>query len=200
MQLSFRNFLLFLLKRSLIISISTIMVMCIFYSISKYLIPPSYTATAQLFVNNQQSIKPSDISALEYSQKIVNTYICFLNTNAFYNNVIDESGLPYTSMQLNKCTSIVVLNNTEIFQISVTTNSANDSYKLVYTMENLAPEFINHIKNSSDLLLLDPVIYNPIPSSPNIYQFSCLGALIGCSLSLGFILLWQKYVSIKSFE
>jgi len=193
MKLSLRDFLLLLFRRSIIISISTILVMFIFYGVSKYLIAPSYTATAQLFVNDQQSVEPSDINELDYSQKIVNTYVCFLKTHVFYSKVIEKSGLAYKSTQLNKCTSIVVINNTEIFQINVTTKSASDSYKLVSAMQELAPEFIKCTKNTSDLIILDPVIYNPNPSSPNVFQNTCLGALLGCSLSISFIVLWTRF-------
>ena len=98
-------------------------------------------------INSYNSTTEENLNELDYAQKIVNTYINFLQTQSFYQKVLDQSGLSYTKEELAKMTEIKTVNSTEIFEISVTSKSQEDSYKLVQVMQVVAPELIGQIKD-----------------------------------------------------
>jgi capsular exopolysaccharide synthesis family protein len=146
---------------------------------SKLILNPSYTASVLLYVLPDDSETGVNLNELNYAQKVVTTYINFLNTNVFYEKVQDDTGLYYTINQLKNMTSVKTVNNTEIFQISVTTHSAEDAYTLAESMERIAPQLIKSIKPSATISVVDPVIFPDKPSGPNIIKNTVLGGISG---------------------
>lgn len=199
MEFSLKGILSLLLKRSIIIFLCTLFGMGVFYSINKSNAHPTYTASSQLYVYAKVTTQTTDISELYYAQKAVNTYINILKTNVFFGKVIEKAGVSYTPGQLSACTSIKVVDNTEIFQISVTTSSAYESYKLVSAMQDVAPNYIRSIKNSTEISIVDPAVFNPVPTVPNILLNTILGAMLGCISCIGVIFLLEFLdVRVKS--
>lgn len=113
-----------------------------FYIVSRYILPPNYTASVLLYVSTGETTSTSDINELNYAQKVVNTYISFLQTKVFYTRVLEDTKLNYSQKQLKKMTDIKAVNNTEIFEITVSSYSAQTSYQRVEAMQRIAPVMI----------------------------------------------------------
>lgn len=190
-----------IMKRMIFILIVTIACFCSFFLYSKIIIRPSYTATLQMYVNPNTTESITSLSDINYAQKLVNTYINFLQTNTFYNQVSEASGLNYTPKQIKLMTQIKAINNTEIFSISVTSHDPNDSYNLVVLMEEIAPAIIKNIKYTAEISVVDPAVLPTIPSKPNILSNTIMGGLSGLILSIAFVVLWEIIdVKLKSQE
>lgn len=191
MEFSINDIISLLWKRFVLIIFCTLAGLCTFFAFTRVAINPTYSASVQLYVNSNDTTSSIDLNELYYAQKVVTTYINFLKTKVFYAQVIEESGLNYTTGELKNMTEINSVNNTEIFQISVTTNSAEDSYKLVTAMQKLAPELIKSIKTSAEISVVDPVVYPMGPSGPNILFNTAIGGLLGFFLSVSITFLWE---------
>jgi len=189
MEFSFKEILEILAKRFVFIAICTFVGICVFFINSKYIIKPTYVASVQMYVNPNETTYSADLNELNYAQKVVTTYINFLQTKVFYKQVIDESKLNYTPMQLKAMTHIKAINNTEIFEISVTTTNPNDAYKLVDAMKKIAPVLIKSIKETSQISVVDPPTLPTAPSSPNILKNTLVGGMFGFVLSIAVSLL-----------
>lgn len=190
-----------IMKKKTFILIITMVCLCSFFIYSKFVMKPSYTATLQMYVNPNTKESITSLSDINYAQKLVNTYINFLQTNTFYNQVIEASGLNYTVKELKLMTEIKAINNTEIFSISVTTHHPNDSYRLVLIMEEIAPTLIKSIKYTAEISVVDPAVLPTIPSKPNILSNTILGGLSGLILSIAFFILWEILdVKLKNQE
>lgn len=188
-----------IMKRRIFILIATIACFCSFFLYSKFIIKPLYTATLQMYVNPNNKESITSLSDINYAQKLVNTYINFLQTNTFYNQVSEASGLGYTQKQLKLMTEIKEINNTEIFSISVTSPDPEDSYNLVVIMEQIAPVLIQSIKYTAEISVVDPAVLPTTPSKPNILSNTIIGGLSGLILSIAFVLLWEIIdVKLKS--
>lgn len=185
MEISFTEMLSILLRRIVIIIIGTMIGLLLFYAMNKYLISPYYTSSVQLYVNSRdESDAASELTSLTYAQKVVNTYINFLQTQSFYSKVCKESGLHYSAGEVRTYTKIRPVNNTEIFSISVTTKHAKDTYQLVLAMQKLAPELIQEIKgNDAKICVVDPAVFPTSRSGPNIRQNTLVGGTLGLFLS-----------------
>lgn len=191
-----------LCKRMLWIVLITLFAVTGTFAVNKYLISESYTASVQLYVNTQDDqAQKIDLNELNYAQKVVNTYINFLKTKVFYNMLIEETRLPYTVDMLKDCIRITVVSNTEIFQVSVTTGSAKDSFELAEAVQNLAPDFIKSIRNTTEISVVDPVVMPQQPSGPHVFLNTAIGGLIGFVLSIMLVFVWELIdVNVKDEE
>lgn len=193
MEISFAELVSILIKRIKLISIGTLLGLFLFYALNKYLIDPFYTASVQLYVSSTEGTDAaSDLNSLNYAQKVVNTYINFLQTQTFYSRVSNESGLNYTADQIKYMTKIKSVNNTEIFSISVTTNDANDTYILVSTMQKIAPELIREIKGEgATICVVDSAVFPIGPAGPNIKMNTLIGGILGLFMAAMASIAWE---------
>ncbi len=189
------------LKRIVWIIVSLFIGLSASFIYSKYIINPSYTASVQLYVLPDASETSAGLNELNYAQKVVTTYINFLNTNVFFERIQDNTELNYSISQLKNMTSVKTVNNTEIFKISVTSHSAQDSYTLAESMQRIAPELITSIKPSAKISVVDPVTFPAGPSGPNIIKNSMVGGMLGFVISVIIIFLIEILdVNIKDKE
>lgn len=193
MELSFTEMLSIFLKRIVVILAGTVIGLVIFYSCNKYMISPFYSASVQLYVSSKDSADAaSDLNSLTYAQKVVNTYINFLQTQTFYSKVSNESGLNYSAAQIRAMTKIKPVNNTEIFSISVVAKNAKDTYQLVSAMQKVAPELIREIKgDDARICVVDEAVYPTSPSGPNIRQNTVMGGVVGLFLAAIISIAWE---------
>lgn len=201
MEFTLKEIIELLYKRIKLIAVCTAAGLCIAFVISSYITRPTYTATVQMYVNPADAETAHNINELNYAQKVVATYINFLRTKVFYQQVIEKSNLAYSPGQLKQMTDIHSVNNSELFQISVTTYSPEDSFMLVETMQNLVPEFINNIKATAKISIVDPVVMPTAPSGPNIMRNTMVGGMIGFIFSTIISILWELIdTNVKSQE
>lgn len=201
MEFTVKEIIKLILKRLIWIILCLFAGLLISFIFSRYIINPSYTAYVQLYVIPDDTEASLNLNELNYAQKVVTTYINFLNTNVFYHDIQEESNLNYSINELKHMTTIKTINNTEIFQISVTSSSARDSYTLVETMQRIAPQLIKSIKPSAQISVVDPVSVPTKPSSPNILKNTLIGGMLGLVLSIIFSFLWEIFdVNIKEKE
>lgn len=169
------------------------------FTISRFFIKPSYTASVQMYVDPNNSTTSADLTKLTYAQKVVATYINFLETKVFYQQVLDKCKLPYTMNEIKDMTHIQAVNNTEIFQINVTSRSANDSFVIVQAMQEIAPSLIGSIKNAAEISVVDPVIMPSEPSSPDILSNTLLGGVLGLFVSTLLSVIWEIFnIKVKN--
>jgi capsular exopolysaccharide synthesis family protein len=202
MEFSFKEIVALMMKRFLLISVCTFSGLFLFLLVSSFIVRPSYTASVQLYVNpNDKEATTATLSELDYAQKVVTTYINFLKTKVFYKQVADKSTLEYTPEEIRNMTSIYAVNNTEIFQVSVTSHSPDDSYQLVYVMQQVAPRLIKSIKDTAEISVVDPVVLPTSPSEPNVLLNSLIGGFLGFIISVAVSFIWEIIdVNVKNQE
>lgn len=193
MEISFAEILSILVKRIMLIIAGTLIGLLLFFAFNKYMINSFYTASVQLYVSSTEGTDAaSDLNSLSYAQKVVNTYINFLQTQTFYSKVSNESGLNYTAGQISSMTKIKSVNNTEIFSISVTTHEANDTYILVSAMQKVAPELIREIKGEdAKICVVDAAVFPTSPAGPNIRKNTLMGGILGLFMAVMASLVWE---------
>ncbi|MDF2588415.1 MAG: hypothetical protein K0S41_2256 [Anaerocolumna sp.] len=201
MEFSLTELVAILIKRYVFIITCSVAGLFVFFMVSKFIINPSYTASVQMYVYTNETTTSANLNELNYAQKIVATYINFLQTNVFYKQVSEEGDLKYSPDELKKMTSIGVVNNTEIFRISVTTNDPNDSFKIAETMQHVAPGLIRKIKSSAEISVVDPVVLPTRQSSPNVLLNTAIGGFLGFVFSVLLSLLLEIFdIKVKGQE
>ncbi len=196
MQLSISELLQLIYKRLYLILSLTVLGGSILYMYNQYILKPVYTASVKLYVNSNNATTNESLNDLNYAQKIVNTYISFLQTQEFYKEVLEQTGLQYTTKQLAQMTSIATVNSTEIFEVSVASTSASDSFTLVSAMQKIAPKLISSIKENTKISVVDPVVYPQSASGPKVFVNTMIGSVFGFLLAI-FLCLLKKMFDVK---
>lgn len=177
-----------------IIIIVTILGAGIAFGYTFAFIKPEYTASTLLYVNNSNisvgsasfSISNADLSA---AQKLVDTYVVILKSRRVLNEVIAESGTSYTYEQLSKRISAASVNNTEVFRITVTTSSPQESEKIANIIARVLPDKISDIVLGSDVKVVDYAVIPSARSAPSYSKNTAIGAMAGLILACAAIII-----------
>lgn len=158
-----------------------------------FFVTPLYKATALMYVNSSSisvgstkvSISQGELSA---AQSLVKTYIVILNTRSTLEEVIAQSGVPYTYEELSKMVSAESVNSTEVFGITVTSPDPTEAELLANTIAQILPERIASVVEGSSARIVDYAVAPAEKASPSLRKNTLIGALLGAVLSCGIII------------
>lgn len=171
-----------LMERWWIIFTSMVAVAVMAFVFTEVFIEPSYRSEGALYVNsttNQQMQQTVTAANLTASQQLVNTYSEILKRRTFLESVAKDIDNKYSVSQLRSMISISPVNETEIMQISVTSNNPDDSYLIVHSILMRAPDELIRVVEAGSVKLLDDAKKNNVAVAPNIRQNTLIGALLG---------------------
>lgn len=148
---------------------------------SFFLITPLYTSDVSIYVNNISKGDGNTISTTELyaAQSLVDTYIAILNSRTTLLEVIDELKLDYSAQELSKKIEAKAVNNTEIFNVKVTTDDPAQSKNIANCIARVLPGKIGAVVDGSSVKVVDHPLEAKAPSSPNIPKNGIAGFMIG---------------------
>lgn len=168
------------------------------FGYSAFLVTPLYQSEAMMYVNNSSfsvgstsfSISSSELTA---AQSLVATYIVILNTRTTLEDVIRDAELEYSYEELLGMIDAQAVNNTEVFSITVTSESPQEAEQIANTIARILPEKISNIVEGSSVRVVDYAVVPAHRSSPSISRYTILGALLGIVLTCGYIVLREMF-------
>lgn len=205
-EIDIKRLVLELLYKSWIMILAAIVFATSAYVYAKTKLTPRYTASASLYVNNYDSskvnseIKKVSSNDIYTAQTLVQTYLTFLSTDRVLDEVSVRLDNKYTSSQLRGMISANVMNETEIFMVSITNTDAEEAAKIVNIIADMAPEIImNYIEGSS----VKVVDYAKVPqtrSFPVYRKYVMSGFVVGGGLAAVIVVLMFLFNSKISSE
>lgn len=192
-------------KMWLIILIS-ILCAAISFAGTYFLITPQYESSALFYVNNNSlslgdaslSIDSGDISA---SKSLVNSYIVILKSRETINDVIEHAQVNRSYVELKDMITATSVNNTEIFEVVVTSPSPTEAQKIAMAITEVLPDRIGGIIEGTSAKIVDYAVVPSSPSSPSYTVNVIVGFLIGLVLSVGIVLVQEIFdVRIRTEE
>lgn len=150
---------------------------------TRYFVTPLYESSVSFYVNNGQrtedKISNSDITA---AQSLVDTYIVILKYGTTLDDVIKDADLDCTSSQLAGKINCEAINDTEVFQVTVTDPSPAIAEKTAKSIEKILPARVADVIEGSTVRVVRSPAFPEHPSSPNIHRNVILGAFAGVLL------------------
>ncbi len=171
-----------------------------------FLVTPIYQSSAIFYVNNNAlsvgdaslSLSTGDLSA---AKSLVESYIVILKTRTTLNDVIDYSGVDRTYGELMGMISAASVNNTEIFEIIVTSEDAAEAEEIANAIAYILPKRISSIIEGTSARIVDSAVKAHSPSSPNYTINTLVGFMVGLVMMVVLIVLREIFnVSIRSEE
>ena len=156
------------------------------FSLSKFVIPPKYVSSAKLYVDvKRDENRSADINALNYAQRVIDTYIEMLVSRSFYEEIGSYISPPLPPEKIRSMISFSGVKNTEVFELKVMTKNPETSKAICEKVVELAPQKIRSLKSDASLKVVDRPNLPDQPVSPNIIKNTILGFIAG--LILGFL-------------
>ncbi len=156
------------------------------FVVARTLIIPTYESTVKIYVNNSEinvgnlSISASDLSA---SMQLVDVYEVILNTKDTMDIVIQRADLPYDHEELMKMLETTAVNDTQVFQVTVTSISPQEAQLIAATIGEVLPDVIAGIIDSADARIVEHAIVPNRRSAPSYSICTVVGAFIGCVIA-----------------
>ncbi len=156
------------------------------FGISAFVLDPTYTSRVSMYVNSntERENTIANLNDINASQKLVSTYIEILKSDNVLSKVITETGFTYTPEQIRKMLTASAVNGTEIFEVKITTEDANEAAVIANTIAAVAPEEIIRVVKAGSVELIDEAVPATSPSSPNVLLNTIIGLMLGGVLSV----------------
>ncbi len=159
------------------------------FTYSAFFIPPKYSSSIMLYVNNSSfslgssnfSISSSDLTA---AQSLVNTYTVILQNRTTYNQVIEKTGLDYSYEEIYDMVDAYAVDETEVLKVKVTCEDPYEAELIANTIADVLPDRIGEIIEGSSMKVVDLGVVNTNKVSPSITKYTEIGLLLGVLLSL----------------
>ena len=186
------------LDRAWIVAIASVVCAILTLIGTVFFVTPLYQSSAMFYVNNSSlsvgdasfSISSGDLST---SRNLVESYIVILNTRESLNDVIDYSGVSRGYWELKSMISAKAVNETEIFEVVVTSEDPVEAEKIASGIAFILPKRIASIIEGTSAKVVDAAVVPSQPSSPNYTNNTIIGFLLGFVLSVGFVVLRELF-------
>ena len=176
-------------KRAWIIALIAVLCAALALTGTLYFIAPQYQASATFYVNNNN--KPSGLSStmtyadITAAKSLVDTYLVILNTRESIESVMEYADIDSSYGEVRGMISAKGLNETEVFQVIVTSNDPEQAYKIADAITQVLPDRIAKTIEGSSAKIVDAPVVPTSKSGPSYTQNTLVGLLVGLVLSVG---------------
>lgn len=159
-------------------------------------VTPQYQATAKFYVNNSSiSVGGTSISMssgdLTASRNLVDSYIVILETRETLNDVIDYAGVNLSYKDIREMISAAAVDNTEIFQVTVTSPDPQVAEQLANAIGYILPKRITTIIEGTSAKVVEAAVVPSSPSSPSYAKNTVIGFILGMITVVAVIVIRQ---------
>lgn len=191
MTIDLKNIFYQIIRNIVKIGIITLSCAVIAYMISAFVIKPTYSASAQMLVNNRKeqsgtAITQSDINA---SSSLVNTYSIILKSHDVLEKVIDDCHLDYSAERLSRMVSVSAVNSTQVMKVTVQNGNAQEALDICADLVKLAPDAIISAMDAGSVTTVSSPYTTGRPVSPSKSKNTLIGGLLGLFVCLVFIVI-----------
>ncbi len=171
-----------------IVILSGVIVGALGFSYATFFIPPKYSSSVMLYVNNSSllgnttfSISSSELTA---AQGLVKTYTVILKNRTTLNEVIEKTGLNYTYEEVYNMLEAKSVNETEVLRVTVTNEDPYEAAAIANCIAEVLPKRISDVIEKSSMKVVDLGVVNTKKVSPSITSYTQTGILLGGLVAL----------------
>lgn len=167
---------------------ATLLFALVFLLVTVLVIHPTYRSGFTAFVNNRNS-KTDDTSALtsgdtSAAQSLAYTDAAIISSRSVIMDAAKLAGLDYEYEDLKDCVSTEVESQTQLVNVYVTMEDAQEAYNLASAIERTAPSYIADIVAGSSMKTVTEPNFPDSPYSPSKTKNTAIGALLGALLAV----------------
>lgn len=154
-----------------------------------FFITPQYTSNGALYVSSSTTTVEITQGTLTASAQLAETYAEILQRRSFLETISNSMNGKYSAAQIGEMLTVQPINETELLEVTVTSEDAFDSYWITeQILENAQEELLDIIKSGS-VEIVDEAVLPTAPSSPSVKKNTLLGFIGGAVASAAVILI-----------
>lgn len=189
--ISLKEIFVILKTRLSLILVSTLIGVVVAGILTFFVITPQYSSRAQLIVSQPQSGNGQDLNDVNYNLQILNTYKDIITEGDALGSTVQERlaseyDLKMTQGQIKESMEVEQSQDSQMFSIVVTTDSAVDAEHIANTAAEVFQETVNDILNNVDkITIISRAVADPKPVSPNNKLNIAIGLILGLLVGVG---------------
>lgn len=156
---------------------------------------PEYDSTLTLYVTADSGGEMLRLDNLNASQKLVSTYIEILKSESLLNKVYSTIDGRMTVEEIRKSIDAHSLKDTEIIEVTVTTNDPETSWLIAGKLSTAGPAEILRVVKAGDVQVIDKPIQTDKPTVEHGIKFTVLGLIGG--LLIGLVIMFIREVIVN---
>ncbi|MBR1724356.1 MAG: lipopolysaccharide biosynthesis protein [Ruminococcus sp.] len=214
MEIDLRDIFYLLLSKLPFIILITVIATIAGFAYAKMVMPVKYTSSVSIYVNNanenaMQEQDRANAADIQASKALASTYIVILNDDIVYDEVSEmlfeeydirdlekvftvayNDSEPYISAnQIRSLVSISSVNDTEVIQITATTENASLAADICTNIAEIAPELLTRVTKAGSVETIGYAKVPTAPSAPNVKRVTAIGMLLGLVLSVAIVII-----------
>lgn len=183
-EVDFRRVLFALLDHLWIILLVGVLIGAMAFGYAYFFVTPQYSASTQLYVNNNYVDSPGFTSSqLQAAQNLAYTYMVILESRTVMEEVAEESGLDYTYSEISAMIKAEPINETEVFEVTVTCENYKHAAIIANAVAHVLPERISSVVEGSSVRVVDYARESSVPVGPVYKNYAMIGAAVGILLT-----------------
>lgn len=191
-EVSLLDILRILLRRWWIIALAAIFFAIGTFVYSHFFITKQYSSSGTLYVDTSVNGRPQDLSSVNLSKQLVNSYAEILQS-VLYSEIVSSKlaadGYPYPAAVVKRSLKITPVEDTEIMKLTVTYTDPDDARIILQSILDNAPEGIQKVAKTGVVSKLDNASFSSNHVSPNVSQNTVFGGAFGA-----FVAAWIIYL------
>ena len=153
-----------------------------------FFITPTYSASTQLYVNNNYAGDAGySTGQLGAAKSLAETYMVILKSRNVLDVVAEKTQLGYSYGQLRSMVTASSVNETEVFEVRVVSGNYKHAAIIANAIAEVLPDKITAVVEGSSVRVVDYAVENPAPLGPAYKSYFITGLLAGAVLALGII-------------
>lgn len=156
------------------------------FLISAFLLTEVFTATSRLIIvqqSNSDANQQITYNDVQLSQKLVSTYTEIIKSEAVLDKVSDNLNIVYDASALQNMLSVSSVNNTEVIDVSVTSQDPELSAKITNEIVEVFQDEVYKIMNVSNVTVLNEAKVPTCKSGPSNAKNAGIGFAVGFMIS-----------------
>lgn len=177
----------FVLKQKiLVILLTTVVFAGIIGGITKFLITPKYSSTAQLYVVSKSGL--SQLSDLTMGNQLTQDYMVIVESRPVLEKVISNLKLDLDYKELKEKISIENPADTRIMQISVSDEDPEKAKEMTQELAEVTAKTVSRKMDVKAPTIIENAYLADEPDSPNLLKNVIIGAFLGFVLASAVII------------
>ena len=184
-----------LLKKWWIMAAACAVCAMLSFSVSKFLLPPEYTASTRVYILKETDEGKVDLSDVQTSALLLNDYKALVTGRNTAEAVMEALDLSVGSQKLLEKVQVKTMESSRIVQISVTDSDPHTAAAIANCLRDAAADQLREILHGDVVKLVYPAEIPQEPSGPAVMRNTVLAGTLGLATStaiLVFLLILEK--------
>ncbi len=153
-----------------------------------FFIAPKYESTARMYIVSASDDSVVDLTDLNIGTSLTADYEELIMSYPVLDQVIEKTGLDVDSTELSKMISITNPTDTRILNVTVTSEDPELSRDIANTVVAVAIDYLPKTMGMEEPNIAQEARAALHKSSPSLFRFTLIGALLGALLYCGFVI------------